>query len=1003
MPYAPNGENPVSCFGDGTTTGCHSNAHGSENEKLLSAGAGVTIDQFCYGCHTDGMIVNEAISGASLADDIEEAFSFAAENKHDLGTSFTIGGQAYTLQCTTCHNPHVVTGQYWEAHLGKSPVTRPDFSDPTTNARAVGTTLWGDEPGEKLDDYAGSGTYRTPNGDLFTGAELPDYNTFCEDCHEGMPDPSAEAGAHGQIQFSADPHGRNSANVPNGGGACPNWYGCGKGAGWDGDDCVGTEDACWPVLPRGRGEQIFSRAPYAQEERIAGANFVLSCTDCHEAHGAAVRSLIRSNPNNGTGTLIWNTMCNNCHYYYSDWHAGMSCGSASCHVSGRMGATGTDTLHLAGSRYGSSGTRSFDGERVVDLRFENNLKDSGSWRLHSVWSLGRPNPSGYEWCADDAAKVGTFVPGRVGTAIEIDDQPIEVGTENCYWSTDEGRHGTWKYTEMKYHMTVEGWVSPTVDDGERKILAKHTYWNGGYALVLTQIGGRLRVGLLTNMTGGSGDCSGLRGAYSSVSIPLGQWTHVAATYDESGPDRDTSDGAVGRIRIYVDGEDVTASYSQASQCFAQPGAGETAMFPHSHHSPDNEAVCYAGHWCASALSIGGLNWSAPADNFVGRLDEVKVWNVTQPASYFSAVDAMVAPRIDRIEGELGSNALVVTFAEGVWGSGAGGELVPADLTLTTYDGAAVVSVLHTPGAATATLILDRALTADDMANGVSVAAANAVDEYANPAPADPVAVTWASCLAGTTTFQLNEPAGSTTVTDAAAFYTGAVNDPADTLAGDGYVYGDGVDNYVDFESHDGCLQASRALTLETRIRPAGIGVENYIKRILARDTGGNYQLSVWRNVNWATYNPPSGVASIALWVRPVDSHGGTAWKPVLTDYDICPIVSDHWYRVTVVWNSDKVGGIPPDIFVDDQGTLGDDGDESWAGYLNCTDADQSQLSADRYLYEGDEITTSDGDFVIGANVNNHGNNVFTGWIDWIVWRDVADYSGVDDLPIPPQG
>ena len=89
------------------------------------------------------------------------------------------------------------------------------------------------------------------------------------------------------------------------------------------------------MIPRGRGDQIFTRAPYDQEERVGGANFTLSCTDCHEAHGSDYSSMIRTNPNSGGGTipgagwpdppnyaLFVNNICNTCHYYYSDWHAG---------------------------------------------------------------------------------------------------------------------------------------------------------------------------------------------------------------------------------------------------------------------------------------------------------------------------------------------------------------------------------------------------------------------------------------------------------------------------------------------------------------------------------------------------------------------------------------------------------------------------------------------------------------------------------------------------------
>ena len=121
-------------------------------------------------------------------------------------------------------------------------------------------------------------------------------------------------------------------------------------------------------------------------------------------------------------------------------------------------------------------------------------------------------------------------------------------------------------------------------------------------MLLNQFAGTLRVALSTNVTGGTGDCNGMRGAYSSVGIPLYQWTHVAATYDEAGDDRNDGDGSVGRIRIFVNGDDVTTSELYATDpCYAQPGSGEDAMFPNSDHddaSPES--------WWASPLSIGGL-------------------------------------------------------------------------------------------------------------------------------------------------------------------------------------------------------------------------------------------------------------------------------------------------------------------------------------------------------------------------------------------------------------
>ncbi|MFC1713269.1 hypothetical protein ACFL6S_06370 [Candidatus Poribacteria bacterium] len=359
--YPQNGGNPITCFGDGLTNGCHSNGHGSPNIKLLAAPNGIAIDQFCYNCHTEGKVMNDALSGAGLADDIQQAFS--QSRKHDLGTTFTVNSNTYTLQCTTCHNPHVVTGKHWDVSNGVSPITRPDLStDPATNPRAMGTTLWGAAPDEKMDDYAAgapgtggwyysvargstmvfdqSAVYQPPKVDTgynfeFSGDVLPDYPTFCLTCH------SSTMGSHNPINWG-EAHGRASANKPS--------YISDEGtAGFWGNS--GNPDVIFGMnyVTRGRHNGHFMRWPYDSAERSAGINFVMSCTDCHESHGATVRSMLRTTVNNGPGTTIWNTMCNNCHYYYGGHHAGMSCGNASCHRQ--------DSIHGMDRAGGGGGTQ----------------------------------------------------------------------------------------------------------------------------------------------------------------------------------------------------------------------------------------------------------------------------------------------------------------------------------------------------------------------------------------------------------------------------------------------------------------------------------------------------------------------------------------------------------------------------------------------------------------------------------------------------------------------
>ncbi|MBI4826969.1 MAG: hypothetical protein HY807_11230 [Nitrospirae bacterium] len=871
-------------------------------------------------------------------------------------TSFTHNSKNYTLECISCHNVHIVTGTYAQADQNKSPVTK--FSD--------NTNVWGDADGEKMNAYAGSGTYRKPNGESFTGDQLPDYASFCTDCH------SQSGSAPFGINWDGDPHGRQSANQPNGYGTCPNWFACGQAFGWNGDDCVGTQSQCWPVTPRGDGDQLFSKSAYTHTDRVAGANFTMSCTDCHTGHGSG--SLGRPNVNGGSFTSSWNSMCNNCHYYYSDWHAGMSCGSASCHI--------TNSPHRASNMSGSGGTRTHTQGLVLDYRFENDLKDSGGWQIDGKWM-------------DDIA--GSYVSGRSGQAVELGGgKSIQAGTENANWSTDDGYHGTWKYTEMKFNTTLEAWVYPADNAANEYIIySKHTGYNdGGYQFALRKFNNTLRAAL--NITADNngftqGGKTGARGAYSSVAIPLNTWTHVAATFDTNGPDKDPVNPSVGRIRIFVNGEDVTTSKSSGID--SQPGAGETSIYAYSENSPWNEAICYGGSWCASEFAIGGFaGWQ---NEFIGRIDEAKVWNITKDPAYFTSYDSQSGPYISTVEGTVGTNQLTVTFSEGVYtNTGSSGTLVAGDFTfIDTDNGRTITGVTHTAGSSTAVLVFSSAFDdTNDFGVDTLAAASNQIfDNYSNSAAVTAVTMEMtATCPSGQVTINLNEASGSAYVLDTQSVLSGKIYGTG-TLTGSEYS-GDGSSRYIDFENNDTCMQATTAMTFEARIKPAGIVSDgsNYIRRILARDGGGNYQISLWRNNSTTDEDPPDNVVMTALWVRPEDTHGGNSWKAVLTDFNTCPIVNDKWYQIKAVWNSGVIGGMPASIYIDDQGVNGDDAGESWAGYINCTDSDQSQMPTVSEVFEGDVISPTDGDFLIGANVSNHANNVFWGLIDWIKWKDSID-------------
>jgi len=174
------------------------------------------------------------------------------------------------------------------------------------------------------------------------------------------------------------------------------------------------------------------------------------------------------------------------------------------------------------------------------------------------------------------------------------------------------------------------------------------------------------------------------------------------------------------------------------------------MFPYSDHSPDNESICYVGHWCGSALSVRGMNWSDANVNFVRRLDDVRIWNVTRDEADFDAVDRESAPRIDRAEGTVGSDRVTVTFTEGVFANDdSSGALEASDLIFSDReDGRRITGIAHVAGDASATLVLSSPLDEDDDVGVDTVAAVRGSihDEHGNASGTDTVVLSPGSWL-----------------------------------------------------------------------------------------------------------------------------------------------------------------------------------------------------------------------------------------------------------------
>ncbi len=895
--HGPNNDQPISCMGDGSTSGCHANGHGSDGDRLLAAAAGVTLDDFCFGCHTDGVVVNDALANNRpgeyvSADDIEQAFGMGTT--HSLGTTFEIGGDTFTLQCTSCHNPHLASGGYWDTESGLSPTTRPDFGDVTGNPRGMGSTLWGDEAGEKMDDFAAQGAgsggwyYSTARGDSivvdqpavyrppksgtgyereYDGDVLPDYTSLCLDCHTyrmSADIPEVNWGQAGvtctgngvdppnqRVECGAQ-HGLNAANKP--------YYISDTGtAGFWGTS--GNPDVIFSMnyVTRGRHSGQFMRWPYDSAERQSGINFVMSCTDCHEAHGSPRGGMIRerfnvnSNGDCGTGGDVdpngenctdggnWNSFCNACHYYYGGHHAGMSCGNASCHEA--------NSIH-----------------RII-----HNTSSGGTQLMVTA--------SGYESYFEQP----DFTPDIVSVVGDLGSDQLEV-----------------------------------------------TFADGVYSE------------------------SDLSGALD----PEDFWLF---DHDDNNPRSVTT-------VYHVEGEDTAWLVMDAALT-------EDDLFT------DTLAMRPASAW---AWYDGGyVNWAN------GTLSAQEVSAGPWPIEVEPTVG------IDSAQGVAGYDQVLVTFSTGVYGDAAAtAALEPADLVITDADdGRTVTAVDHEAGDGVALLTLSSALDADDV-DVDEVAAADAssifsVDGFTMSTLGTVIEGT--ECPIWGTTFEFDEAAGSATVSDTSGLLVGDVSDAAATLLGDGLFTGDGTDNYVELLDDDTCFRFGTSMTLEALVYSNEVddGEETTIQRVWLKN-GSNYQLSIWRNVSatWLpTFDPPTGVASFALWMKPEDPRDGYNWKVILTDYDACPIQAHHWYQVRVVWDTYLAGGVedqlyvPGGIYVDDLGAAGDDVDEAWSGYADCTDSDQSQLPAERQLYTGDVMSSADSDMFIGTT--GAYTKVLDGYIDWI--------------------
>ncbi|MBW1744556.1 MAG: hypothetical protein JRJ47_14185, partial [Deltaproteobacteria bacterium] len=191
--------------------------------------------------------------------------------------------------CEGCHNPHrAQQHNYPVGSQGTSPISLPSTHDGNWDVYGAKTT-------ERMNSYASPYTYLAPRnyprsaggyepdgGTQQNGANIPDYVTFCTDCHNSSNDIwSTQLGRYlHKFDWATEKHGRGAAT----------------------DDDY--EDFYW------------YGGPYLDSQ---AGSYVMSCMDCHEAHGSSNSYLARATVNGGSANLTrgdvnpWGDWCRRCH------------------------------------------------------------------------------------------------------------------------------------------------------------------------------------------------------------------------------------------------------------------------------------------------------------------------------------------------------------------------------------------------------------------------------------------------------------------------------------------------------------------------------------------------------------------------------------------------------------------------------------------------------------------------------------------------------------------
>lgn len=601
------------CLGDGVTTGCHNNAHGSRKSRLLAPyneGPGdknvLEEEGFCFSCHSELKAGGEDIIDTRTTNyhSVEEVF--AKDHRHNVrdgeeGHIFTMGTDTYELECTSCHDPHLLSGSFTE--VDKSPIIRFNSKD-----------LWGDDQTEKITAFINDGIYQPVRSVDTEISHEPDLITFCLDCHGNS--------SVSNINWSDNAHGLKAANAPFSIRQISAFEGLDKGL------CneipfwrsYGETKVGFPKIPKGRGYQSWILFPYSQQRRIEGENYILNCTDCHDAHASSLNALLREEINGeSVNSVEWPGLCAKCHSFDSAIHYAkedpskpLSCSLEGCHAqavfhSGMNGLNGLDSSNVLNSSYSERGD--FNTKRVLLHHFDNLTfngcpeKEHGASLDSSDYQLHCYLYNGLGFNTDGVSNECLFFDG-------VDDYAEFGGSLSLSEYSNVKGYGGYIYFEMKEAMSIMCFIYPQFNPGDvsrKVILSNEKQANYTLALDYRKDEGwpEVQLRLVFYVYASDGTDSGLFWGTSSVPVAPSSWMHVAATYE-----KDAKDGKY--LKVYINGQELT-SHSLSHQ----PLSNNYYILPASEKGV-RERLVIGAH-------PGMKEW------FSGRIDELKLYNLALSA------------------------------------------------------------------------------------------------------------------------------------------------------------------------------------------------------------------------------------------------------------------------------------------------------------------------------------------------------------------------------------